>query len=81
LSEKIAIRSEFKRAICILPEREAQILELRFGFSEEGHEMTLAEIGRRYCVTRERIRQIEAKALCKPRDSYTNAFLRENFQD
>jgi RNA polymerase primary sigma factor len=45
-----------------LSPREAKILRLRFGLGEQG-EHTLEEVGERFVVTRERIRQIEAKAL------------------
>ena len=49
-----------------LSERERKILELRYGLSD-GYPRTLEEVGREYNVTRERIRQIEAKALRKLR--------------
>jgi RNA polymerase primary sigma factor len=49
-----------------LTERERRILEMRFGLVD-GYERTLEEIGKMYSVTRERIRQIEAKALRKLR--------------
>ena len=49
-----------------LTERERRIVELRYGLSD-GNSMTLEEVGRQYNVTRERIRQIEAKALRKLR--------------
>jgi len=49
-----------------LNEREARVLELRFGL-EDGRSRTLEEVGKDFGVTRERIRQIEAKALRKLR--------------
>ena len=49
-----------------LKERERQILELRYGLMD-GYPRTLEEVGRQYNVSRERIRQIEAKALRKLR--------------
>ena len=49
-----------------LTEREQKVLKLRFGL-EDGHPRTLEEVGREFNVTRERIRQIEAKALRKLR--------------
>jgi len=49
-----------------LTERERRILELRYGLND-GYPRTLEEVGRQYEVTRERIRQIEAKALRKLR--------------
>ena len=49
-----------------LTPREEKVLRLRFGL-DDGHQRTLEEVGREFCVTRERIRQIEAKALRKLR--------------
>ena len=49
-----------------LPLRERRVLQLRFGL-EDGRSRTLEEVGREFGVTRERIRQIEAKALRKLR--------------
>ena len=49
-----------------LTEREQKVLRLRFGL-DDGRARTLEEVGRRFDVTRERIRQIEAKALRKLR--------------
>jgi RNA polymerase primary sigma factor len=49
-----------------LSERERKILELRYGLAD-GYSRTLEEVGKQYNVTRERIRQIEAKALRKLR--------------
>ncbi len=52
--------------LCSLSERERQVLELRFGLGD-GNARTLEEVGMQFRVTRERIRQIEAKALRKMR--------------
>jgi RNA polymerase primary sigma factor len=52
--------------LATLTERERKIVEMRFGLVD-GYERTLEEIGKQYKVTRERIRQIEAKALRKLR--------------
>lgn len=49
--------------------REQEVLRLRYGISYD-HEYTLDEIGQKFCVTRERVRQIEAKALRKLRRRY-----------
>lgn len=59
-------RNTIQRACETLGERERKVLELRFGLND-GEEKTLEEIGRQFNVTRERIRQIEAKALKKLR--------------
>jgi RNA polymerase primary sigma factor len=60
------LTAQVERALSGLSEKEAQILRLRFGIGDEG-EHTLEEVGQRFEVTRERIRQIEAKALRKLR--------------
>jgi RNA polymerase primary sigma factor len=60
------LREELLSAMDILTEREQMILKLRFGF-DDGRPRTLEEVGRVYNVTRERIRQIEEKALRKLR--------------
>jgi RNA polymerase primary sigma factor len=60
------LTSQVERALASLSPKEKEILRLRFGIGEEG-EHTLEEVGRRFAVTRERIRQIEAKALRKLR--------------
>ncbi|KRT71675.1 MAG: RNA polymerase sigma factor rpoD, RNA polymerase primary sigma factor [Candidatus Rokubacteria bacterium CSP1-6] len=64
LSREMATRVE--RALATLSDKEGEILRLRFGIGTD-REHTLEEIGERFSVTRERIRQIEAKALRKLR--------------
>ncbi len=66
LTERNILREELISAMDILTEREQMILKLRFGF-DDGRPRTLEEVGRVYNVTRERIRQIEEKALRKLR--------------
>lgn len=66
ITERNILREELMRAMDILTEREQMILKLRFGF-DDGRPRTLEEVGRVYNVTRERIRQIEEKALRKLR--------------
>ena len=66
LTERNILREELVSAMDILTEREQMILKLRFGF-DDGRPRTLEEVGRVYNVTRERIRQIEEKALRKLR--------------
>src|SRR5256886_459367 len=60
------LRTEVDLILDTLLPRERRVLQLRFGLLE-GHERTLEEVGKRFGVTRERIRQIEAKALRKLR--------------
>ncbi len=60
------LSTQVERALAMLSPKEKEILRLRFGIGEEG-EHTLEEVGKRFAVTRERIRQIEAKALRKLR--------------
>jgi RNA polymerase primary sigma factor len=65
------IQNNLKRiteeSLKVLTEREQVIIRMRFGLNPTGEEYTLEEIGRHLGVTRERIRQIEARALAKLR--------------
>lgn len=61
---KIDLKKAIYKQLEGLDERQAKIIELRFGLKDD-HDLTLEEIGSQYKVTRERIRQIEAKALEK----------------
>jgi len=60
------LREELNTALESLTDRERQVVELRFGL-QDGRARTLEEVGKEFNVTRERIRQIEAKALRKLR--------------
>ena len=60
------LKEQVKEILSALTEREQKILKLRFGL-EDGKQHTLEEVGQEFSVTRERIRQIEAKALAKLR--------------
>ena len=62
-----------------LNEREQKVLKLRFGL-EDGRARTLEEVGKEFDVTRERIRQIEAKALRKLRHPSRSKKLRDYFR-
>ena len=62
----LLLKSRLAGVLSTLTERERRVLELRFGL-KDGDEYTLEEVGKQYKVTRERIRQIEAKALRKLR--------------
>ncbi len=60
------LKEQVKDALCSLTQREQDVLRLRFGL-DDGRSRTLEEVGKEFKVTRERIRQIEAKALRKLR--------------
>jgi RNA polymerase primary sigma factor len=64
-----------RKALASLPPREEQVLRLRFGI-DELTDHTLEEVGHRFAVTRERIRQIEAKALRKLRHPSRSRYLK-----
>jgi RNA polymerase primary sigma factor len=70
------LREQVQSALAALSERERQVLELRFGLVD-GKDHTLEEVSRYFNVTRERIRQIEAKALRKLRHPTRSRHLRE----
>ncbi|MFV8754649.1 RNA polymerase sigma factor RpoD [Nannocystaceae bacterium ST9] len=74
------LSDETRRALAGLTPREEKILRLRFGIGE-GSDHTLEEVGRDFSVTRERIRQIEAKALSKLRKAERARQLREFVED
>ena len=60
------LKEQLANVLSTLTEREEKVLRLRFGL-EDGRQRTLEEVGQEFQVTRERIRQIEAKALRKLR--------------
>jgi RNA polymerase primary sigma factor len=72
------LREQVQSALAVLSERERQVLELRFGLTD-GKDHTLEEVSRYFNVTRERIRQIEAKALRKLRHPTRSRHLKEYF--
>lgn len=65
--ESVILKEHIELLLKDLKERERQVIILRFGL-EDGHPRTLEEVGKEFNVTRERIRQIEAKALRKLRN-------------
>ncbi len=73
------LRETVNSVLHTLTEREEKVLRMRFGVGDDTSEHTLEEVGSEFAVTRERIRQIESKALRKirhPRYSKTlKAFL------
>jgi len=70
------LRESIKDALAVLSDRERQVLELRFGLID-GKDHTLEEVGQYFKVTRERIRQIESKALRKLRHPTRSKNLRD----
>ncbi len=70
------LREQLEEVMGTLTSREAKVLKLRFGL-EDGKARTLEEVGREFMVTRERIRQIEAKALRKLRHPSRSKKLRD----
>ena len=62
----VLLKEQINQVLSTLTEREEKVLRLRFGL-EDGRSRTLEEVGQQFNVTRERIRQIEAKALRKLR--------------
>ena len=65
--ESVMLREHIDVLLQDLKDREREVIILRFGL-RDGHPRTLEEVGKIFCVTRERIRQIEAKALRKLRN-------------
>jgi RNA polymerase primary sigma factor len=72
------LREQVKNALAVLSDREREVLELRFGLVD-GKDHTLEEVGQHFKVTRERVRQIEAKALRKLRHPTLSRHLRDYF--
>ena len=70
------LREQIKNTLAVLSQREREVLELRFGLLD-GKDHTLEEVGNYFNVTRERIRQIEAKALRKLRHPTRSRNLRD----
>ena len=70
------LREQLLEVLDTLTDREKEVLSLRFGL-EDGRARTLEEVGQKFNVTRERIRQIEAKALRKLRNPNRSKRLRD----
>ena len=70
------LREQVDDVLYTLSDREARVLQLRFGLLD-GRTRTLEEVGRNFGVTRERIRQIEAKALRRLRHPSRSKKLRD----
>ena len=74
------LREQLDEVLGTLTEREQRVLKLRFGL-DDGKARTLEEVGKEFKVTRERIRQIEAKALRKLRHPSRSRKLRDFLDD
>jgi RNA polymerase primary sigma factor len=70
------LREKIEEVLDTLPSRESRILRLRFGL-DNGHNYTLEEVGQKFGLTRERIRQIESKALRRLRHPRRSRQLKE----
>ena len=70
------LQEQLSKVLDGLSERERKVIELRFGLTD-GHPRTLEEVGREFGVTRERIRQIESKTLCKLRHPSRSSRLKD----
>jgi RNA polymerase primary sigma factor len=70
------LKEQIEEVLCTLTPREHRIIGLRFGL-EDGRSRTLDEIGKEFSVTRERIRQIEARAIRKLRHPSRSRKLRD----
>lgn len=78
-SEEVAthlLHTQLQQALDKLPDREAQILRLRYGLAD-GRVYTLEEVGQTIGVTRERVRQLEAQALNRLRQSSAHVILKD----
>ena len=74
--ESVMLREHIDDLLGDLKERERQVISLRFGL-DDGHPRTLEEVGKEFNVTRERIRQIEAKALRKLKNPVRSKKIRD----
>jgi len=74
------LKDEIAEVLLTLTEREEKVIRLRFGL-EDGKSRTLEEVGQMFGVTRERIRQIEAKALRKLRHPSRSRKLKDYMGD
>lgn len=78
--ENIMLREQIKILLKDLKERERQVIILRFGL-EDGRPRTLEEVGQEFNVTRERIRQIESKALRKLKNPVRGRMIKDFLED
>lgn len=76
VATRAMLRKDIEEQLAKLTPREAKVIRLRYGF-DDGKQRTLEEVGKEFNVTRERIRQIEAKALRKLRNPSRSKRLRD----
>lgn len=76
VTEGVLLKGDMSKLIRTLSPREQDVIRMRFGL-DKGKPRTLEEIGQTFSVTRERVRQIEARALHKLRQPYRNHKLRD----
>ena len=77
---RVVLREQLDEVLDTLTDREENVLRLRFGL-DDGKMRTLEDVGKVFNVTRERIRQIEAKALRKLRHPSRSKQLRDFIED
>jgi RNA polymerase primary sigma factor len=75
-TDRKLLREEVRRVLSNLTQRERQVIELRFGLVDD-HDYTLEEVGRKLRVTRERVRQIEERAIRKLRHPMSSRLLKD----
>jgi RNA polymerase primary sigma factor len=75
-TDRSLLREEVNRVLSNLTQREREVIELRFGLVDD-HDHTLEEVGRKLKVTRERVRQIEERAIRKLRHPQSSRLLKE----
>ena len=75
-TDRALLRDEVRRALNHLTQREREVIELRFGLNDD-HDHTLEEVGKKLKVTRERVRQIEERAIRKLRHPQSSRMLRD----
>ena len=75
-ADRQLLKEQVRGVLSVLSDREREVLEMRFGL-KDGQDHTLEEVGKHFGVTRERIRQIEAKALRKLRHPTRSRQLRD----
>jgi len=76
ITDQQLLREEIRKVLGQLTTRERQVIELRFGLVDD-HDHTLEEVGKRLKVTRERVRQIEERAIRKLRHPQASRILKE----